>query len=160
MISLNVTLTDLNNLHLLLLSPPAPEQPSGSTGCGTQTVSQLPGVPLCLQWHWSVWHLLCRWQTQHRRHDALVSERLVSIHCLLYSQGALNTKCNILYWLWEHLSSALRLLQDEPVHHSDRERCNQRQECSEGQSDWTAQWYLLMKTLINIHINANTVQKL
>lgn len=33
--------------------------------------------------------------------------------------------------------------QDEPVYHSDRERCGPRQECSESQLDWTAEWYVV-----------------
>lgn len=37
--------------------------------------------------------------------------------------------------------------QDEPLHHSHREWCSQRQECSEGQSGQTAQWYVNVSIL-------------
>ena len=46
--------------------------------------------------------------------------------------------------------------QDEPVHHSDREWCSQRQASSEGQSGWTAQWYITC--LSHIYTNTYTVQ--
>lgn len=59
--------------------PAAPEQPPRSAGCGGEPVSQLPGLPLCLQWHRPAGDPLCGWQALHWRHDALVPECLVSV---------------------------------------------------------------------------------
>lgn len=93
--------------------------------------------------HWSqnAWSVI----TQQRRecHNCIMSLfncRKMHIFCLISS-----TFCS---------------LQDELVHHCDREWCSQRQDGSEGQPGWTAQWYATCLSFIytNAHKNSSESQ--
>lgn len=125
---------------LCFLSPVASEQPSGSSVSRGEAVPQLPEFLFSLQWHRPARHLLCDRQTQNWRHDALVPECLVSKD----SRNHTDT-CKAVYCPFKLCNRALTLykcpIQDEPVHHSDRQRYRQRKDAAESQSDWTAQRY-------------------
>lgn len=88
-----------------------------------------------MHWCQNAWSVM----TPGRTH--LGTHTIATLCCVIFNYRTMH--------IFHLISSTFCSRQDEPVHHSDREWCSQRQERSEGQLGWTAQWYVMCQSCIH-----------